>query len=280
MTGTVLADGRTVVWSLTGSGPVTVVLEAGLTGAASSWCLVQPRLSSQVLAVSRAGYGGSSPVRRRSAHDSVDDLCCVLDALGITGPLVLVGHSWGGLLMRLLAARRPTQVVGLLLVDATHERFAPMRARRATPLGVLGMTLLSLGARTGFLRRQLLSGKGELGAVAARLSPAEQAVALAELNAPATWQQARRDIPAVASLLRELTHQPLPAPPCSVIAIVGGPATGSAAKGREMMRAAYEEWTATLSNARLVVSPQSGHLVPLEDPGLVVECIEELVARA
>jgi pimeloyl-ACP methyl ester carboxylesterase len=53
--------------------------------------------------------------------DSADDLDRLLRASGEPGPYVLVGHSLGGPIVRLFAAAHPTDVAGLVLVDALSE---------------------------------------------------------------------------------------------------------------------------------------------------------------
>ncbi|WP_053374060.1 alpha/beta hydrolase [Paenibacillus sp. FJAT-27812] len=56
----------------------------------------------------------------------VDDLRSLLRTLGAAPPYLLIGHSYGGMIMRLFASRFPDEVCGLVLVDATHEsRFVP-----------------------------------------------------------------------------------------------------------------------------------------------------------
>jgi pimeloyl-ACP methyl ester carboxylesterase len=64
----------------------------------------------------------SDPVPQpRTTHDIVADLHALLDAAAIPGPYVLVAHSAGGLVVRLYASTYPDEVVGMVLVDATHE---------------------------------------------------------------------------------------------------------------------------------------------------------------
>jgi pimeloyl-ACP methyl ester carboxylesterase len=61
----------------------------------------------------------------------VDDLTSVITGLA-AGPCVLAGHSWGGVLVQLLAFRRPDLVAGLVLVDPGHEEMEsalPLPAR-------------------------------------------------------------------------------------------------------------------------------------------------------
>ena len=64
----------------------------------------------------------SDPVAMpRNAALSVADLHALLQAADVPGPYVLVGHSYGGMLVRLYAAEYPDEVVGMVLVDAFSE---------------------------------------------------------------------------------------------------------------------------------------------------------------
>jgi pimeloyl-ACP methyl ester carboxylesterase len=65
-----------------------------------------------------------------------DDLALVITSTA-GGPCVLAGHSWGGIVVQLLAWRRPDLVAGLVLVDPAHEQMTdalPRAARRALGL--------------------------------------------------------------------------------------------------------------------------------------------------
>lgn len=100
----------------------TIVLEHGAFGCASDWQVVQDRLAAKglrSLAYDRAGLGHSDPgPTPRDGHAIVADLAALLDALGETAPVVLVGHSMGGLMVRLFALTHPKRVLGLVFVDA------------------------------------------------------------------------------------------------------------------------------------------------------------------
>ena len=75
----------------------------------------------RVVAYDRAGLGGSAPAPGLVLIDrQVGDLASVITGL-TAGPCVLAGHSWGGILVQLLAFRRPDLVAGLVLVDPGHE---------------------------------------------------------------------------------------------------------------------------------------------------------------
>jgi pimeloyl-ACP methyl ester carboxylesterase len=113
------------VWP--GSGPYSVVFEAGGGGDASSWGEVPRRLAGRVgargVAYDRAGLGGSElgPLEL-TPEQEVTDLDRALDELRV-GPIVLVGHSFGGLLSLYHAAVDPARVRGLVLVDPMNPGF-------------------------------------------------------------------------------------------------------------------------------------------------------------
>jgi pimeloyl-ACP methyl ester carboxylesterase len=106
-----------------GAGEPAVVLEAGRGNGAASWQRVMPLLAPhvRVAAYDRAGLGGSAPAPGPVLIDrQVDELASVITGLA-AGPCVLAGHSWGGILVQLLAFRRPDLCAGLVLVDPGHE---------------------------------------------------------------------------------------------------------------------------------------------------------------
>ena len=106
-----------------GSGP-TVVMEAGGGGTSAEWSAVRERLAPDVRACAydRAGVGQSDPgPAPRTMHQEVFELHALLQAAKERPPFLLVGQSIGGLLVRLYAAAHPADVVGLVLVDPTHE---------------------------------------------------------------------------------------------------------------------------------------------------------------
>ena len=116
--------GRRVVRRVqAGEGEPAVVLEAGLNNGAASWQRVMPLLAPhlRVAAYDRAGLGGSAPAPGLVTVDrQVDDQASVITGLA-AGPCVLAGHSWGGILVQLLAFRQPDLAAGLVLVDPGHE---------------------------------------------------------------------------------------------------------------------------------------------------------------
>lgn len=107
-----------------GEGDQTVVLEAGHAGNSLEWALVQSEASkfTRICSYDRAGYGWSeeSPYPRTS-EQVVLELHALLTKAEIPKPYILVGHSLGGINVRLYAHRYPDEVSGMILVESSHE---------------------------------------------------------------------------------------------------------------------------------------------------------------
>jgi pimeloyl-ACP methyl ester carboxylesterase len=132
-----IGGGRKMYLECRGTGFPTVVLVAGLRGSAEDWNIAEkpgPPVFAEVAkftrvcAYDRPGTpvgekpSRSDPVRQpTTAEDAVADLHALLSAANEAGPYVLVGHSYGGLIVRLYASSYPQDVSGLVLVDALSE---------------------------------------------------------------------------------------------------------------------------------------------------------------
>ena len=122
----VAEDGRELVILCEGEGAPTIVLEDGHpseTGGIARftsgelWSLLTAE--TRVCAYDRAGYGQSDPAPNepRDADDVVDDLQALLEAAGESGPFILAGSSFGGMIVSYFAAREPGNVSGVVLLD-------------------------------------------------------------------------------------------------------------------------------------------------------------------
>ncbi len=124
--------GRRLNLYCVGEGSPTVVFEAGLGGDTASWDLVQPVIAQHTRACSydRAGLGFSDPATRPgTSADAVDDLQRLLSAAGIKPPYILVGHSYGGMHVRLYAYAHTADVAGMVLVDPSSEDLGPRESQ-------------------------------------------------------------------------------------------------------------------------------------------------------
>lgn len=133
-------NGRQVHLLCAGEGSPTVILEAGAGSLA--WMSVFSEIAelTRVCTYDRPGYGWSEPASSpRTAEVIVQELKMLLQAAEIKPPYVLAGHSLGGLLMQLYAARFPTDFEGVVLVDSSH----PDQVHRTSDLkGIEGLVLV------------------------------------------------------------------------------------------------------------------------------------------
>lgn len=116
----------------TGAGSPAVILESGLGDTYLSWRKVQPEIAkvTRVCSYDRAGIGYSeSSSQPRTSKVMAAELHSLLKAAGVAPPYVLVGHSMGGYTVRLYTSLYRNEVVGMVLVDASHpdqeNRFPP-----------------------------------------------------------------------------------------------------------------------------------------------------------
>jgi pimeloyl-ACP methyl ester carboxylesterase len=108
----------------TGRGSPTVVVEAGLADFSFDWILVQRREApfARVCTYDRSDYAFSDPGPQPRTYAQINlELHDALHKLGERFPLVLVGHSFGGGVVRHYAAQYPGEVAGMVLVDAVSE---------------------------------------------------------------------------------------------------------------------------------------------------------------
>jgi len=136
------------------NGSLTVILEAGMVSFSSNWAWVQPEVAkvARVVAVDRAGLGWSNPgPKPRDAGQSASELHTALEKLGIHGPYILAGHSYGGLAVRAFAALYRDEVAGMVLVDGSHP---DQWVRMGVSSKVVGMSnyMSGLLARFGLFR--------------------------------------------------------------------------------------------------------------------------------
>ena len=125
-----IGPGRRLYLLEQGSGGPTVVFEAGIGATNLNWRHIQETVSrfTGTASYDRGGLGFSSPCRTaRTPGNIAVELHDLLERAEIKPPYILVGHSFGGLVIRRFALLYPEEASGLVLVD-------PMRCEEWPPL--------------------------------------------------------------------------------------------------------------------------------------------------
>jgi len=155
--------GRTLNIDCAGDGTPPVILEPGGFGGYGgyNWRKVQPEVAkfTKVCWYDRAGEGWSDPPpTTRNSGTIANDLHELLRRAPVPGPYVLVGHSIGGSYVRIFAARFPSEVVGVVLVDSSHpdQREPALMLSPINRMPVFARRLVCFGvpfaARLGVMR--------------------------------------------------------------------------------------------------------------------------------
>ncbi len=274
-----IGGGREMFLQCRGEGSPTVVLEAGYGNDADIWDTIALGLNSEetavlpgvaaftrVCAYDRPGTGldleyrgRSDPVPQpRTAADAVADLHALLSAAAIPGPYVLAAHSLGGIIVRLYAATYPDEVVGLVLVDASHEEQNARIQAALTPeqwaaFERLGTQVPPELADDPDLERM------DLDASFAQLRTA----AAAQPLPPLPLVILTHGIPVGADLPPELQSVLPPDFPWDTLETVA----------QELQA----ELAALVPGARQVIATESGHYVHTQQPELVIDAIQQVV---
>jgi pimeloyl-ACP methyl ester carboxylesterase len=248
----------------TGDGAPAVILDTGLGGSSADWGFVQPDVArfTRVCSYDRAGMGYSDPgPSPRTARRIASELAELLVRSGISGPVVLVGASIAGFNVRVFASDHPERAAGLVLVDASHEDQAhevPQMARFVpllSTLGVLRLLGVSFGQR------------------AESLAPSVRQFARATSFRAAGYQAAADEIIHVRESASEVrsSRRKLTIP---VLVVTGG--RGADENWRQLQR-----YQASLSERGcLMIAQQSGHVVSVDQPEVVVDAIRTVVETA
>jgi pimeloyl-ACP methyl ester carboxylesterase len=285
-----------------GDGTPVVVCDAALGGSSLSWTLVEPAVSrvTRFCTYDRAGFGWSDagPLPR-TAGRIADELQKALELDSARGPFVLVGHSFGGLVMRLFAARQPQHVAALVLIEpAVPEDFVEpspeLRAHMARGVRLCGYG--TAAARFGIARAvSVLASAGAIAAARSitrvvsrgalrredegilapiwRLPPEVRRLLRQMWIQPKFFEALRSQIETVCESAAEVLRE---APPdygdLPVVVITG--------ENADARRLRADQALARLSTrGRHVLAAGSGHWVPLDAPSVVSDAIIRVVTE-
>jgi pimeloyl-ACP methyl ester carboxylesterase len=254
-----------------------VVLDAGLSRTSLDWSLVQPEIgkTTQVCAYDRAGMGWSDPApqdKPRTPGQIATELHTLLANAGIAGPYVLVGHSLAGKNVRMFALQHPDEVAGMVLVDARGEyvdEHSTPADEQAFRDGMANQGNIYRLARTLGLARLL--GAGQEG------SPAMTDRTRMEMVLFTTGQQGI-DTTMAEGLQRaaddaQLHSSSLGDKPLIVLA------SGLNMKQLPNWPESQRLMSKLSTNGRLAVIEGSGHSIHVEQPAVVIDAVQQVLAQ-
>jgi pimeloyl-ACP methyl ester carboxylesterase len=259
---TIDIGGRSLFLSCEGAGSPTVILEAGGLGTPSQDWLG----SGVVYGVSRFTHvcrydrannqsGASDPAPKpRTAEDAVADLHALLTAAAIPGPYVLVGSSFGGLLVRLYASTYPNEAVGMVLIDSVHED----QDEAAKPLfsAEVMRAVRALDAEG--------DGGGDPEGIYTMYGIDES---FAQMRA-ARYERPMPDMPLIVLAAGRIDD----------LAEDGYPAEYATYWSETLAAQLQADLASLVPNARLLVVADSGHFIHRDQPRVVIQAIEDVVA--
>jgi pimeloyl-ACP methyl ester carboxylesterase len=276
-----------------GHGP-TVVFESGFGATSLNWVHLQDALAGAVhsVAYDRCGLGWSSAcISERTPKQVAAELHSLLRTAGIEPPWILVGHSFGGLVMQRFALNYAAETAGLILLDPMRtEEWPPVneaayaritRAQRLTRVGCvlarLGLTRLA--ARSHFCGSAKLSGyfihlagtqgeylAGRLNTEIGKMPPQVRPAIAAHWSAPRFYHGLLAHLSGVSATVTEMNDvESIRDTPVAVVT----PRDATPADMRPYG-----------PRSRQIIAEESQHWVHLDEPELVVRTILEMVDLA
>jgi pimeloyl-ACP methyl ester carboxylesterase len=280
-----------------GQSSPTVIFESGIAASSLNWTAVQAEVArlTRACTYDRAWLGWSDPASApRIASRLVDELHSLLAAARVPAPYVLVGHSFGGMLVQAYAVAHPDQVAGLVLIDplpasewahVSRERLRILRwgirlSRRGALLARLGVVRISLALLSGGGRRipklvaRLTSGRAE--------STLSRLVGEVQKMPPEVWPMVQAHwcqpkaflgMAKYFSALPESAEQAAALgdfPQIPVTILSAGNSTPPQLVERDAM-------ASRSPRGKHLVVPDSAHWIHLDQPEVVIEAIREMV---
>ena len=278
-----------------GSGSPTVILESGISASSLNWRAVQTQVAkfSRVCSYDRAGLGWSELCDQACTPASLAaQLQILVQNAGLPRPYIVVGHSFGGLIVQAFAHLYPDQTAGLVLVDPLDPaEWTPItdEQRRIIRHGIRLSRRGALASKLGVVRiclDLLLAGNQLLPRMAAKLWSGDASqvtnriAGQVEKMPPETWplvaahwknhksfEAMARHFQALAESAQELSQvRPLNLP----VTMLVGTQNEHPADPRAYAKRLSPE-------TRLIFAQKSGHWIQLDEPELVVKSITEML---
>jgi pimeloyl-ACP methyl ester carboxylesterase len=250
-------------FSVIKGGKVTVLFEAGGGDDSRDWVDLAPevarRTGATVVSYDRAGFGKSDlPAEPHDIRLETGWLWRCLQQLGRDRDLVLVGWSYGGMFVRMIASEHPEAIKGMLLIDPYSPEFVELAGVDKIDEYYRPKQLEWLGAGPSDDLQALLSDSARIGA----LDRSKRALARMIEGGARRQLEFMKGTSIPKGIPTVLITSGLPFWPLEL---------------QESWRPSHEKMVEALPGARLIVAEKSDHMIPLKQPGLIVDALDELV---
>ena len=266
-------NGRNMHINCIGNKSPTIILDSGTGGFSLEWEYIQHSLSQyvRVCAYDRAGYGWSDmgPLPRttkRIAHE----LHTLLQNAGIHGPYIIVGHSFGGFTAQYFARYFEDEIAGIVLVDSSHEE----QVYRLPENGKDVVRRSVHQDRSNTMTKSVLHEH----------FPEEEAAIAQQLmqrwSALLTWREEMANYALSSRELRDIHYGPILEIP--IVVLTRGKRVWPDTPYGDAMEAAWTELQNELNymsgNSTQIIAENSGHVIHLDEPKLVVDAIHDVLS--
>lgn len=265
-------NGRNMHINCIGNKSPSIILDSGAGGFSLEWRNIQKSLSqyARVCAYDRAGYGWSDMgLLPRTTKRITHELHTLLQNAGIHGPYILVGHSFGGFTAQYFARNFGDEIAGIVLIDSSHEE----QVYRLPENG------------KDVVRRSLHQDRSNMvtKSVIHEHYPEEEAAVAQQLmtrwSALLTWREEMANYALSSRELRDVYYKPILEIP--IVVLSRGKRVWPDTPYGDAMEAAWKELQDELSylngNSTHIIAENSGHLIHLDEPELVVDAIHDVL---
>ncbi len=265
-------NGRKMHIYCIGNKSPTIILDSGTGGFSLEWIDIQHSLSQyvRVCAYDRAGYGWSDmgPLPRTTKRIT-HELHTLLQNAGIHGPYIMVGHSFGGFTAQYFARYFNHEIAGIVLIDSSHEE----QVYRLPENGKDVVRRSLHQDRSNMVTRSVLHEHfpKEVAAVAQQL--------MTRWTALLTWREEMANYALSSRELRDVHDRPILEIP--IVVLTRGKRVWPNTPYGDAMETVWKELQDELSslngNSTHVIAENSGHVIHLDEPELVVDAIHDVL---
>jgi pimeloyl-ACP methyl ester carboxylesterase len=301
---TLTIDGRKQFYRLTGQGAQTIVVVSALGALSAEWWQLQDRLSpfARVLTFDRPGYGWSDPSPHpHTSEQAARELQQLLDALDLHEPIILIGHSLGGLYVNHFARLYPDRIRAAILLDPVSPRDVEAQQQLSPEVyqgsgwdKTQGMKLVAMLSKLGLLRYlKPLMLKSPPFYYYQNLPPEHIEVIWQHLlnpNLAATALEEYRQMHVAQNNAPLLSNQGFPSVPLKVIhhtpqIIVdevikyGGLSSDQAWQVERLWESLIREYLTLSPRSEWIATTRASHFIHMDEPELVLNAAQRLLTE-